>query len=326
VLPWTRVSKRAGVRAESLGHRQSSGGTVTPGVPAGLVERAQSSSPHARQCTGEGLFGMHRRCSAGPVGHLSEKRMKRRSVILFWTFAASTASAQMPKFDDILKGVDKLPKTPGTPGTPGTGSQPVATDDKTGAAGIKEALAVSTERAVQSLSQADGYFGNAAVKILMPSSIQKVADVARMAGYQKQVDEFTLSMNRAAEAAAPLASRYFGDAIRAMTLQDVRGILAGGDTAATDFFRGKTQDQLYAAFKPVVSKKVDEVGATRAYKDMMGRYEQVPLMKSQSLDLDDHVTRKALDGLFHVVAEEEKKIRKDPAARTTDLLKTVFGK
>jgi hypothetical protein len=160
----------------------------------------------------------------------------------------------------------------------------------------------------------------------MPSSIQKVADVARMAGYQKQVDAFILSMNRAAEAAAPLASRYFGDAIRDMSLEDVRGILTGGDTAATEFFRGKTHDKLYAAFKPTVSQKVSEVGATRAYKNMMGRYESVPLVSKQSLDLDDYVTNKSLDGLFYMVGEEEKKIRTNPAARTTDLLRTVFGK
>jgi hypothetical protein len=149
--------------------------------------------------------------------------------------------------------------------------------------------------------------------------------VARKVGYQQQVDEFVLSMNRAAEAAAPLASRHFGDAIRAMTLEDVRGILGGGDTAATDYFRGKTQDKLYAAFKPIVSQKVDEVGATRAYKEMIGRYESVPFMKSPSLDLDDYVTRKSLDGLFLMVGEEEKKIRTDPVARSTELLKTVFG-
>jgi len=246
--------------------------------------------------------------------------MKRRSAILFGTLFACAAAAQMPKFDDIVKGAGKLPQAPAAGPSMGT------PDDKTSAAGIKEALAVGTERAVQSLSKPDGYFGNAAVKILMPSSIQKVADVARMAGYQKQVDDFVLSMNRAAEAAAPLASRYFGDAIRDMTLDDARGILTGGDTAATDFFRGKTRDKLYTAFKPIVSQKVGEVGATRAYKDMMGRYETVPMMKSQSLDLDDYVTNKSLDGLFHMVAEEEKKIRTNPAARTTDLLKTVFGK
>jgi hypothetical protein len=250
----------------------------------------------------------------------SEIFMKRRLALLAGICAAGTAAAQMPKFDDLLKGVDRLPKTPAPPLKAGT------TDDKTGAAGIKEALAVGTERAVQSLSAQDGYFGNAAVKILMPPKIKKVADLARTAGYQKQVDEFVLSMNRAAEAAAPLASRYFGDAIRDMTLQDVQGILRGGDTAATDFFSSKTRDKLYAAFKPTVARKVNEVGATRAYKDMMGSYEQLPFVSGQQLDLDDYVTNKSLDGLFRVVAEEERKIRTNPAARTTDLLKTVFGR
>jgi hypothetical protein len=249
-----------------------------------------------------------------------EKRMRRGWTILLGALTACETAAQMPKLDDIMKGVGSLPKAPATGSTAGT------TDEKTNAAGIKEALAVGTERAVNSLSQVNGYFGNAAVKILMPSSIQKVAEVARLAGFQKQVDEFILSMNRAAEAAAPLAATYFGDAIRDMTLEDARGILMGGDTAATDFFRRKTQDKLYAAFKPIVSQKVGEVGATRAYKDMMGQYEKVPLMSGQSLDLDDYVTNKSLDGLFLMVGQEEKKIRTNPAARTTDLLKTVFGK
>jgi hypothetical protein len=249
-----------------------------------------------------------------------EMAMKRRLLVLFGTSICAMASAQMPKIDDIVKGVEKLPKSSPAGSTVG------AADEETNVAGIKEALAVGTEKAVQSLSRKDGYLGNAAVKILMPSSLQKVAEVARKVGYQKQVDEFILSMNRAAEAAAPMASRYFGDAIRDMTLQDVRGILTGGNTAATEYFRRKTQDKLYAAFKPVVSQKVDEVGATHAYKNMMAQYESVPLVGKQSLDLDDYVTRKSLDGLFHMVGEEEKKIRTNPAARTTDLLKKVFGK
>jgi hypothetical protein len=246
--------------------------------------------------------------------------MKRGLVLALGALAACAVMAQLPKFGDIMKGVGTVPKTPAA------GTSVGASDEATNAAGIKEALAVGTENAVNSLSRKDGYFGNAAVKILMPSSMQKVADVARMAGYQKQVDEFILSMNRAAEAAAPLAARYFGDAIRDMTLDDVRGILTGGDTAATEFFRRKTSDKLYTAFKPVVSQKVGEVGATRAYKDMMGRYESVPMMGKQSLDLDDYVTTKSLDGLFYMVGQEEKRIRTNPAARTTDLLKTVFGK
>jgi hypothetical protein len=246
--------------------------------------------------------------------------VKRSLLLLLALLFASLASAQLPKLDDVMKGIGNLPKSSTTSPTVGVA------DDKTNAAGIKEALAVSTERAVNNLSQVNGYFGNEAVKILMPPSIQKVADVARMAGFQKQVDEFILSMNRAAEAAAPVAARYFADAIRDMTLEDVRGILTGGDTAATEFFRRKTHDKLYVAFKPIVSQKVGEVGTTRAYKNMMGRYESMPMMGSQSLDLDDYVTNKSLDGLFYMVGQEEKKIRTNPMARSTDLLKTVFGR
>jgi hypothetical protein len=246
--------------------------------------------------------------------------VNRTLTIAIGLLLASTAAAQLPRLDDLIKGGGGLPQLPAS------GQGVGAADEKTNADGIREALAVGTERAVKSLSQVNGYFGNAAVKILMPSSIQKVADVARMAGYQRQVDEFVLSMNRAAEAAVPQAAKFFGDAIREMTLEDVRGILAGGDTAATDFFRRKTHDKLYAAFKPVVSKKVDEVGTTRAYKAMMGRYESVPMMGSQSLDLDHYVTEKSLDGLFYMVGQEEKRIRTNPAARTTELLKTVFGR
>ncbi len=246
--------------------------------------------------------------------------MKRRLLILCGLVLAPLARAQLPKLDDLSKQLGKLPQSSAAKSAGGSG------DGKTDAAGIKEALAVGTERAVASLGRADGYFGNAAVKILMPSSLQKVAEVARTVGYQKQVDEFTLSMNRAAEAAAPLAANIFGDAIRAMTLDDVHAILGGGDTAATDFFKRKTHDKLYAAFKPVVSKKVDEVGATRAYKAMIGKYESVPMMGKESLDLDHYVTEKSLDGLFTMLGQEEKSIRTNPAARTTDLLKSVFGK
>lgn len=238
--------------------------------------------------------------------------MHRRTAIAFGGLIAGTAWAQ--GLEDLAKRIAKVRTRKGSP------------DDQTNAAGLKEALAMGTEKAVASLSKRNGFFGNAAVKILMPSSIRKVAEVARLAGFQKQVDEFVLSMNRAAEAAVPLASRAFGDAIRAMTFDDVRGILAGGNTAATDFFRNKTRGELYTAFKPVVSDKVDQVGATRAYKNLIGRYESVPLVKTQSLDVDDYVTNKALDGLFLMVGEEEKKIRTNPAARTTELLKTVFGK
>lgn len=214
--------------------------------------------------------------------------------------------------DEITKGGGALPKG--------------STNDGTMVSGLKEALSIGTENAVRSVSRTDGYFGNQAIKILMPGELQKVADILKKVGYQKEVDAFILSMNRAAEKSAPQAASIFGGAVKEMTFEDARGILSGGDTAATEYFKRKTHDKLYSAFKPIVSSSVNEVGATRAYKEMMGKYETVPLMKKESMDLDHYVTDKALDGLFYMVGQEEKKIRTDPAARVTDLLKTVFGK
>jgi len=194
--------------------------------------------------------------------------------------------------------------------------------------GLKEALATGTEKAVAAVSRPDGYFRNQLIKILLPRKIQQVADVAAQIGFQQQVDTFVLSMNRAAEKAAPQAARYFGNAIRQMTVEDAKQILNGGDTAATTFFEKKTRAQLFEAFKPSVTTAMNQAGTARAYKELIGKYEATPLAAfsgKPSLDLDEYVTNKALDGLFLMVAEEEKKIRKDPAARTTDLLRKVFG-
>ncbi len=199
-------------------------------------------------------------------------------------------------------------------------------DERTAVSGLKEALSIGTKNAVKAVSGKDGYFGNRMVKILLPENIQMVADAAARLGFQKEVDRFILSMNRAAEAAAPAATDLFVDSIRRMSFDDARKILQGGDTAATDFFKDKTSKQLYDAFKPVVSSSMNRVGVAKAYKDMVAPYEALPLASKQSLDLDHYVTSKALDGLFVMVGEEEKKIRTDPAARVTDILKTVFGK
>ena len=199
-------------------------------------------------------------------------------------------------------------------------------DESTIISGLKEALSIGTDKAVKNVSQVDGYFGNQVIKILMPEKIQKVADILRKVGYQKQVDDFVLSMNRAAEKAAPQAASIFVDAIKGMTIEDAKKILNGGDTAATEFFKRKTHDNIYDAFKPIISSSVNEVGVTRSYKEMMGEYESLPFMSKESVDLDHYVTNKAMDGLFYMVGQEEKKIRTDPAARVTDLLKTVFGK
>ncbi|NJD56568.1 MAG: DUF4197 domain-containing protein [Nitrospirae bacterium] len=199
-------------------------------------------------------------------------------------------------------------------------------DDSTVVSGLKEALSIGTDNAVKNVSRLDGYFGNEIIKILMPEKIQKVADVLRKVGYQKEVDDFILSMNRAAEKAAPMATSYFVGAIKEMSFDDARKILNGGDTAATEFFKRRTSDKIAASFKPVVSSSMNDVGVTKKYKDMMGKYESLPFVDKESLDLDTYVTNKAMDGLFYMVGEEEKKIRTDPAARVTDLLKNVFGK
>lgn len=194
--------------------------------------------------------------------------------------------------------------------------------------GLKEALATGTEKAVTEVSKTDGYFSNQLIKILLPDKVQQAADLLGKIGYQKQVDTFVLSMNRAAEKAAPQAASYFGNAIRQMSVEDAKQILGGGDTAATSFFEKKTRSQLFDAFKPSVSKGMDQAGTARAYKEMVTKYKSTPLSSlagTPSLDLDEYVTNKALDGLFKMVAEEEKKIRTNPAARTTDLLRTVFG-
>lgn len=192
-------------------------------------------------------------------------------------------------------------------------------------AGLKEALSVGTANAVSATSKVDGYFANQAIRITMPEKVRKVADVLGKLGYRKEVDEFVLSMNRAAEKAAPRAKAHFVDAIREMTFEDARKILNGGDTAATDYFRGKTQKKLYDDFRPAISASMDEVGVTRLYKNMVGKYVALPLVgKPESINLDHYVTTKALDGLFYMLGQEERKIRTDPAARVTDLLKTVF--
>jgi len=205
-------------------------------------------------------------------------------------------------------------------------AQGAGLDKDTVAAGLKEALTVGSQNAVKSVSLTDGFFKNPAIKIPLPEKVRKVEKPLRKIGLGKQVDEFVLTMNRAAEKAAPPAKDIFVGAIREMTIIDALNILQGGDTAATDYMRSKTYDKLYALFKPTVSKAVMEVGVTKAYQQLVDKAKKSKLIKDESLDLDHHVTSKALDGLFYMVAQEEKKIRKDPVAQVTDLLKKVFGK
>lgn len=206
----------------------------------------------------------------------------------------------------------------------GLGQQEGLSDD-TVVSGLKEALEIGTGNAVSATGVVDGYFRNEAIKILMPDRLATVERGLRAVGYDSQVDEFILSMNRAAEDAAPFARDIFWDAIREMSFSDARSILGGGETAATEYFREATSDDLTAAFLPVVQRSMESVGVTRQYQELIGRFEAIPFMNAEALDIDQYVVGKALDGIFHVLGEEERKIRSNPAARVTDLLRTVFG-
>jgi len=207
----------------------------------------------------------------------------------------------------------------------GLGSQSTLSDTKI-ASGLKEALQLGATNAVELTSRPDGYFGNQAIKILLPKNLRPLETGLRAVGYGPKVDGFILSMNRAAEAAAPAAKKIFLDAILSMSFDDARKILSGGDTAATDFVKSKTAEQLTAAFRPVVQKTMDQNSVTQQYNELLGHAQSIPFMKSQSLDITNYVVSQALNGLFYELGQEESKIRKDPAARTTDLLKQVFGK
>ena len=207
------------------------------------------------------------------------------------------------------------------------GSAGSSLDDSTIAKGLKEALATGTTRAVNTVSQRDGYFSNDLIKILLPEKIRSTADLLGRFGFQQEVDDFVLSMNRAAEKAAPKATDYFVGALKAMTFDDARTILQGDETSATDYFKRKTSDKIYNAFKPVVTACMSDVGVARSYGQLTNKLETIPFAGSVgSLDLDHYVTSKAVDGLFSMLGDEEKKIRSDPAARGTELLKKVFAK
>jgi hypothetical protein len=195
------------------------------------------------------------------------------------------------------------------------------------AGGLKEALSKGVKFAIDNLGKEDGFYKNVRVKIPLPKSLQKLEKPLRAAGQGKAVDEFVLSMNRAAEKAVPVAIDVFVDAIKQMTFDDARKILfSGQDDSATQFFRRTSEEKLREKFRPIVEKFTEEVGVTQKYKNMVGKYPfATQLLGKEATDLDGYVTQKALDGLFLLIADEEKKIRKDPIGRTTSLLKKVFG-
>jgi hypothetical protein len=191
--------------------------------------------------------------------------------------------------------------------------------------GLKQALEIGTGNAVQTVSQTNGYFNNPRIRIPLPENVRNVEKILRATGVGSQVDKFELSMNRAAERAAPEAKAIFWDAIRQMSIADARQILDGADDAATQYFQDKTASRLQKTFKPITRQAMSEVGVTRYYQSIDDKVKTIPYADQMRFDLDQYVTDKALSGLYFMLAEEEKKIRQDPAARVTELLKKVFA-
>ena len=197
-------------------------------------------------------------------------------------------------------------------------------DDKI-VAGLKQALQVSTSKAVSLTGRPDGFLKNEAIKILLPPKLQTVGRGMRMLGMGAKVDELEVGMNRAAEQAAPQAKQIFLAALKKMSIDDARHILTGGDTAATEYFERTSTADLTAAFSPIVHRSMENVGVVRQYDQVIASAPGGAAFAGQ-FDLTKYVVGKTLDGLFHMLGEEEKQIRKNPAARTTALLKEVFGR
>ncbi len=245
------------------------------------------------------------------------------------------AAAGSSQFKDLL---DKVKQSTHTSSSAALGSNLPSSDI---AAGLKEALAKGTTNAINSLGRNGGFWNNSKVRIPLPGKLEQAGKLARQLGQGAKVDAFELSMNRAAEKAVPQVAQIFGDAIRKMTLSDARGILTGGDHAATDYFRRVAGDALTARIHPIVARATDSVGVTQKYKSftsgnsggslggVLGSLGALGGGKSNkggsALDLDDYVTAKTLDGLFTTIGEQEQSIRHNPGARSTELLKRVFG-
>ena len=235
---------------------------------------------------------------------------------------ATTANAQWGKLFDKANGVlnDAGVKT-GNTGTTGsyTNSEAVAA--------LKDALKIGAQNASGRLSTVNGFFGNQMIKILMPPEAQKVEAVMRSAGLGSYVDKTILSMNRAAEDASGKAVNIFVNAITTMSVQDGISIVRGGQGAATNYLKAKTTQQLTNAFRPVIQNSLNKVNATKYWADVFNLYNKLPISNNKvNPDLTAYVTERALNGLFVTIADEENKIRTNPAARVTDILKKVFGK
>jgi len=191
--------------------------------------------------------------------------------------------------------------------------------------GLKDALTQGSAAAIGKLGVENGFLGNEAVKIPLPDALKRIESGLRMFGMQRQADELVTAMNRAAEQAVPEAKALLMGAIKNMSVQDVKGILAGGETAATDYFRKTTSDQLTQKFLPIVTQATSKVGLAEKYNSLAGQGAQLGLIDAKQAKIENYVTQKALDGLFLMIAEQEKAIRRDPLGSATGMAQKVFG-
>ncbi len=203
------------------------------------------------------------------------------------------------------------------------GSKPLTTAEV--AEGLKEALVKGISVGADKVSQVDGYFRNPEIKIPFPPDVRRVEERLRQIGLGNQVDNFITTLNRGAEEAAKEAKPIFVSAIRSMTIEDAWAILRGSDDAATQYLKRTTSAQLKEKFQPVIQNALNKVNATKYYSDIVTRYNQLPMVQKVNPDLDDYATDRAIEGLFLMIAKEEKNIRENPVARTTELLRRVFG-
>lgn len=212
---------------------------------------------------------------------------------------------------------------PDGPSTASSGND--ASNEDTVGAGLREALQVGVQRTVSRTARVDGYLASELIRIGLPPEMESVASRLRQVGLGGQVDDLEVAMNRAAEQAAGEATAVFGDAIRNMRPADVYAVLNGGSDAATRYLEGQSRDTLRARYAPIVRNRMADANAYSHYRDIVSAWNQLPLVEPLTLNLEDYVTDRALDGLFTVLAEEEARIRRDPVARTSELLRNVFG-
>jgi len=251
--------------------------------------------------------------------------MKRLLSLFTLLCALAACCSAQSQLDQLLNKVENASQ-PATDNTTTSNPAGMSLSNSKITDGLKEALSKGTSAAVTSTSHPGGYFNNPAIKILLPKSLETIGNGMRALGMGAQVDDLELSMNRAAEQAAPAAKPIFIDAITKMTFADARKILGGGNTAATDYFKKATSKDLTTAFTPIVHQQMENVGLIKQFDQLVQNSPVGGLVGDESFNLDSYVVGKALDGLFYELAQEEKKIRTNPAAQTTTLLKEVFGK